>query len=83
MSTEQSEKREQLLRSLSRGIAYTAPLMIAVAGYAAVHSIVGDAVSERGYLMSAVGEGEGEAEGEARAEAEAAGEAEGEAEGSY
>ncbi len=73
MPNDKSDNREQLLRTLSRSIAYTAPLMIAVAGYAAVHSIAGDAVSDRGYLMSAVGEGEGEA----RAEGEAEGEAEG------
>lgn len=83
MGSEDS-KRSELARTLAKGVAYSAPLIVAVAGVASVHAILGDATNaERGYHMAAAGEAEGEAEGEAmpEAEGEAEGEGEGEAEG--
>jgi len=75
-------KRNQLLELMSRGVAISAPVIVAVAGLASVHAIVSDAaVSDRGYYMSAAGEGEGEAEGRGEGAGEAEGEARGAAEG--
>lgn len=83
MGSEDS-KRSELARTLSKGVAYTAPLIVAVAGIASVHAILGDATNaDSGYYMAAAGEAEGEAmpEAEGEAEGEAEAEAEGEAEG--
>jgi hypothetical protein len=80
---EANDKRTALRAALSKGIAFTAPLMIAVAALAGGHALVSDATgSDSGYYMLAAAEGEAEAEGQAEgeAEAEAEGEAEGEAE---
>lgn len=75
------------MRRLSRGIVYSAPLVIAVAGLASLHAIVSDATGGGGYQMAVAGEAEGSAEaeadheGQAEAEGEANAEGEGEAEG--
>lgn len=53
----------KLIRRLSRGITYAAPAIALIGGAAAVHSVVSDVTSERGYLMSAAGAAEAEAEG--------------------
>lgn len=75
------DKRSALREALTRGVALTAPVMIAVAGLAGAHAMVPDTTNAgSGYYMFAAAEAEGEAEGEAEAEAEAEGEAEGEAE---
>ncbi|RLK50972.1 hypothetical protein DFR31_0884 [Alkalispirillum mobile] len=75
--------RQQLLRTLSRSVAYTVPVLAIVGGSAGIHAIMSDAVADSGYQMMAAAEaaGEAEAEGEGEGEAEGEGEGEGEAEG--
>lgn len=79
---EANDKRSALRAALSKGITFTAPLMIAVAALAGGHALVSDATgSDSGYYMLAAAEGEAEGEAEGQAEGEAEGEAEAEAEG--
>ena len=82
--SQNDDQRNQLLRSLSRGIAYAMPVLAIVAGGAGSHAIISDAVADDGYQMTATAaEGQAEAEGgsEAEGEAEAEGEEEVEGEG--
>ena len=78
--SQDEEQRNQLLRSLSRGIAYAVPVLAIVAGGAGSHAIISDAVADDGYQMTATA-AEGQAEAEGGSEAEAEGESETEAEG--
>ena len=93
MSQEEAQ-RQQLLRRLSRGIAYAAPVLALVAGVSGGHAVISDAVAADGDQIvvaeaegeaegKAEGEAEGKAEGEAEGEAKAEGEAEGESESGY
>jgi hypothetical protein len=80
------DKRQRLIKTVSRTVAYAAPVLVAVAGYAAADAIYSDvARPQQGYNMAATGEAEGESEakpeGEAEAEAESEAKPEGEAEG--
>ncbi|MBA2238002.1 MAG: hypothetical protein H0W24_04780 [Lysobacter sp.] len=62
-------QRHTLLEKLTRGLAYAVPAIAIVVGGSAFHAIASDAgMSEGGYKMAAVGEGEAEA-GQAEAEA--------------
>ncbi|MFU8813825.1 MAG: hypothetical protein ACNA7W_00660, partial [Pseudomonadales bacterium] len=61
MSDEEIQ-RSKFLKSMARGVAYAAPVLAVIAGGAAIHGIVSDAVTESGYHMAAVGEAEAEAE---------------------
>ena len=80
--SQNENQRNQLLQSLSRGIAYAMPVLAIVAVGAGSHAIISDAVAEDGYQMTATAaEGQAEAEGGSGAEAEAEGESETEAEG--
>ncbi|MCE9682504.1 hypothetical protein [Halomonas alkalisoli] len=58
------DKRQSLLESLSRGLAYAVPVMALVVGGSALNAIYSDIATESGYHMMAEGEAEGEAEAE-------------------
>ncbi|PXX99983.1 hypothetical protein [Halomonas sp. LBP4] len=58
------DKRRTLLESLSKGIAYTVPVIVLATGGSALHAIYADTATESGYQMMAEGEAEGEAEAE-------------------
>lgn len=85
------DRKGELLKSLSKGLLYSAPLMMAM-GAAPALAVSYDRVAgapaleanERDHMVvaEAEAEGEGEAEAEAEAEGEAEGEAEAEGEGS-
>lgn len=89
--TSKEQRKSNILAKLSRGLLYSAPLMMVMGAAPAVASISFDqptnttkSVVESGEFAvaeaAAEGEAEAKAEGEAEAEAEAEGEAEGEAE---
>ena len=72
-------QKQKLLKKLTRGMAYTGPMVAVVMGASAFNVAAAEVTAEAGYMMLAAGEAE--AEGEARSEGEAEGEGEGEAEG--
>lgn len=68
-----NDKRRTLLERLSRGIAYTAPVIALAAGGAALHGVYADIASENVYQMMSEAEAEGGAEAAGEAEAEGKG----------
>ncbi|MFO8047271.1 MAG: hypothetical protein R6U30_15605 [Halomonas sp.] len=65
-----NDKKRTLLERLSRGIAYTAPVITLAAGGVVLHGVYADIATESGYQMMSEVEAEGGAEAEGEAEAE-------------
>ncbi len=78
--SETEQMRHSLLAKISRGLLYSAPLMVVVVAAGCAPATIDQAQRDAAATTHAAAEGEAAAEAEAEAEGEAEGEAEAEAE---